>query len=255
MVVGTFGSFEKDGPTKLAEHSTLTAGIDTAKDKLDIAIVGQLSSLQVPNSLVGWQQMAAYLTKVGVGCVDIEATGGYEHGVRQHLEAEGFMVTLLQPLQVKSFAKLHLKRAKSDRIDAALIAACTAFLGDQGKITSAPRFNAWQAHLTFIEQIEDDIVRIKTRQEHTHNKRQRRINAADLRRLQARRTAEMDRLIKDLSRHADLARCYELVLSIPGIGPRTALAIILRIPELGQISREKAAALAGLTPFVQQSGK
>ena len=83
----------------------------------------------------------------------------------------------------------------------------------------------------------------------------RAIVLADIERLQARRTDELRRLIAALRSHADLARRFELVLSVSGIGERTALALVLRMPELGKLSREQAAALAGLAPFVQQSGR
>ena len=77
---------------------------------------------------------------------------------------------------------------------------------------------------------------------------------ADIARLKARRLAEMARIAKALRTHHDLARRLKLVLSIPGIGERTALALIVRMPELGRISREEAAALAGLAPFDDDSG-
>ena len=73
--------------------------------------------------------------------------------------------------------------------------------------------------------------------------------------MKARRTAQIRTIAKHLRGHADLAGRLELVLSIPGIGERTALALIIRMPELGQISREEAAALAGLAPFDDDSGK
>ena len=78
---------------------------------------------------------------------------------------------------------------------------------------------------------------------------------ADIKHLQARRNDERKRLIAVVRGHADLARRFTLVLSVPGIGERTALALVLRLPELGTVGREQAAALAGLAPFVRQSGR
>jgi transposase len=162
---------------------------------------------------------------------------------------------VLQPLQVKAFAKLHLRRAKNDRLDAILIAACTVALNARNAMPPDPRFDELGDHLTFIEQIEDDIARFKTRIEHISDKRRLRVVAADIARLETRRAAELKRLVAALRVHADLARRFDLVLTIPGIGERTTLALVIRMPELGQISREEAAALAGLAPFVHQSGK
>jgi transposase len=238
----------------MTKTSTGTAGIDTAKDKLDIAVHGQARHWQVENTLTGWRRLAAELVKTGVTKVGIEATGGYERGVVAHLRNEGFVVLVLQPIQVKAFARVHLRRAKNDALDAVLIAACTATL-DPPQIEPDARLMKLADDLTFVEQIEEDIARFKTRLEHIDEPRLRRLVVADIARLKARRTAELRRIARQLRLHPDLARRFDLVLSVPGIGERTALALIIRMPELGRISREQAAALAGLAPFDDDSGK
>lgn len=255
MVAGTLGSFDKDGSKKMTQSTTLTAGIDTSKDKLDVAIHGQAGRLTVENSPSGWKLLADHLRRASVVRVGIEATGGYERKVMRYLQREGFTVVLLQPLQVKAFAVMRLQRAKSDGIDAGLIAACTFLFDPPNKLPPDPRFDALTDQLTFIEQIEEDIARFKTRLEHVADKRLLRMVSADIKRLQTRRAAELKRLTASLRAHADLANRFDLVLSIPGIAERTALALVLRMPELGQLSREEAASLVGLAPFVHQSGK
>ena len=112
-----------------------------------------------------------------------------------------------------------------------------------------------KACLFALQQIEEDIARLKTRLEHIEDARLRRIVMADIACLKARRAAEMLRIVAALRCHNDLARRFELVQSVPGIGERTALALVIRMPELGRISREEAAALAGLAPFDHDSGK
>ncbi len=255
MVAGTLGSFDKDGSKKMTQSTTLTAGIDTSKDKLDVAIHGQAGRLTVENNPSGWELLADHLRRASVVRVGIEATGGYERKVMRYLQREGFTVVLLQPLQVKAFAVMRLQRAKSDGIDAGLIAACTFLFDPPNKLPPDPRFDALTDQLTFIEQIEEDIARFKTRLEHVADKRLLRMVSADIKRLQTRRAAELKRLMASLRAHADLANRFDLVLSIPGIAERTALALVLRMPELGQLSREEAASLVGLAPFVHQSGK
>ena len=232
-----------------------TAGIDTGKDRLDVAVHGGAGPFTVDNTPAGWHSLAARLAQDGVRRVGIEATGGYERGVARHLQGAGFSVVVLQPLQVRAFAKLHLRRAKSDRIDAVLIAACTHVLDPKETKAADPRLDALSDQLTFIEQVEADIARLKTRLEHIRDQRLRDIVTADIEHLRARRADELRRLIAALRGHADLTRRFELVLSVPGIGERTALALVLRMPELGEISREQAAALVGLAPFVRQSGR
>jgi len=237
----------------MSHITTLTAGIDTAKDKLDAAIHTTPFRLIVENRRPGWRRLATALTRAGASKVGIEATGGYERGIVAHLRASGFEVIVLQPLQVKAFARLHLRRAKNDALDAALIAACAAAVTPRDT-EHDPRILPLADELTFVEQIEEDITRAKTRLEHIADTRIQRLVQADIRRLEKRRDAELRRIVQALQAHDDLAMRLQLVLSVPGIGERTALAIVLRMPEIGQISREQAAALAGLAPFDDDSG-
>src|SRR5207344_205980 len=120
-------------------HTNITtAGIDTSKAKLDVAVHNRTERWQVANALPGWRALAASLAEAGVTRVGIEATGGYERGVVEHLRAAGFIVLVLQPIQVKAFGRVHLRRAKNDALDAELIAACTAAI-DQPRIALDPR--------------------------------------------------------------------------------------------------------------------
>lgn len=232
---------------------TLTAGIDTSKAKLDVAVHDRGERWQVANAASGWRSLTDHLTKAGVARVGIEASGGYERGVVAHLRAAGFTVLLLQPIQVRAYARVHLRRAKNDALDAALIAACAAAV-DPPKIEPDARLAELAGHLTFVEQIEEDIARLKVRLEHIDEPRLRRLVLADVARLKMRRAAELARIVRELRLHDDLAHRLDLVLSVPGIGERTAVALIVRMPELGRISREEAAALTGLAPFDDDSG-
>jgi transposase len=252
MVAGTHGSLNKAGSTKMTQISR-TAGIDTSKAKLDVAIHGGSESWQVANMLVGWQHLAGELGKAAVTRVGIEASGGYERGVVGYLRDRGFVVLVLQPIQVKAYARVHLRRAKSDKLDAVLIAACAATIA-QPRIAPDERLAKLAQHLTFIEQMEEDIARLKVRLEHVDDPRLRRMVLADIARLKARRSAELLRIATALRAYEDLARRLDLVLSVPGLGERTAIALIIRMPELGRISREEVAALAGVAPYDDDSG-
>ena len=238
----------------MTQTNIITAGIDTSKLKLDIAVHQRTERWQVANTEPGWRSLATNLAKAGVTRVGIEATGGYERGVVDHLRAAGFTVLVLQPIQVKAFGRVHLRRAKNDALDAVLIAACAATL-DPPRIVPDPRLAKLAGYLTFLEQTEEDIARFKTRLEHIDEPQLRRMVGSDIKRLKVRKAAQIRDIAKRLRAHNDLARRLDLVLSIPGIGERTALALIIRMPELGRISREEAAALAGLAPFDDDSGK
>ena len=253
MVAGTFGSRDKAGTTKMTIIST-TAGIDTSKAKLDIAVNGSHICWQVENTPAGWRRLATLFKDHAITRAGIEATGGYEQGVVAHLRDHGITVLLLQPVQVKAFGRVHLRRAKNDRLDAALIAECAAAM-DRPRLEPDKRLAELAHQLTFVEQIEEDIVRFKVRLEHINDKRLKRMVVSDLVRLKARRAAQLLRIANELKTHDDLARRLKLVQSVPGIGERTAIELIVRMPELGHVSREEAASLAGLAPFDDDSGK
>src|SRR5690349_1363691 len=103
-----------------------TAGIDTSKKSLDVATYPTSERLRVANARDGHQELVAWLSARKIKRVGIEASGGYERAVVEYLREHGFEVALLQPRQVHAFAIYKLRRAKNDRIDAALIAECAA---------------------------------------------------------------------------------------------------------------------------------
>lgn len=153
----------------------------------------------------------------------------------------------------KAYARVHLRWAKNDKLDAILIAARAASI-EQPRIRPDERLAKLAGLLTFVEQIEEDIVRFKTRLEQIEDPRLRRMVLVDIARLKARK-AELLRIATTLRAHDDLARRLALVLSVPGLGERTALALIVRMPELGRLTREEAASLASLAPYDDDSGK
>lgn len=254
MVEGTEGSHHKEGSTKMSKLSMVVAGIDVAKEQLDVAVHGCQQSWRVANTPEGFRELVCLMREQQVDRVGLEATGGYERDVAGFLRAEGFTVIVLQPRQVRAYAQLALRHAKTDRIDAVLIAAFTM---DHAIVREAPdpRLAAFAERLTWLEQIEEDMARIKIRLEHIRDGDARRICNADLARLKQRRAGTIAKLLIALRQHDDLATRLKLVLSVEGIGPRTAIALLIRMPELGRLSRGQAAALAGLAPFNNDSGK
>jgi transposase len=233
---------------------TRAAGIDTGKAMLDVALHAGIERLQVANDAAGHHRLSAWLREHRVERIGIEASGGYERRVVAGLRADGFTVIVLQPAQVRAYAGFLLQRAKNDTIDAALIAACTAAC-DTVRAAPDPRLEAFAERLTLIEQIEEDIARAKTRREGFKEARQHELVDHEIKRLKARRAQELKELTRELRRHDDLARRLDLIESVPGIGLRTALSLLVRLPELGTLSREQVTALAGLAPFDHDSGQ
>ena len=239
----------------MSNHTIVCAGIDTGKRKLDAAIGGTADPLQVANTPDGHMALSAWLRQHQVERVGVEATGGYEHTVVIRLRADGFTVIVFQPGQVRAYARFKLKRAKTDKIDAVLIAACAAAREeDEIHAPPDPRIAPFAEQLTMIEQITEDIARIKTRRENVRDDAIRQAWNNEIKRLGQQKRTRLKALIAAIRQHPDLAKTLDLIASVDSIGLPSAVAILVRMPEIGTISRQKVAALAGLAPYPDDSG-
>jgi transposase len=237
----------------MSKPTTLTAGIDTGKHKLDVALAGQREQLQFDNSADGHAALSSWLRDHRVRRVGIEASGGYEWAVVSALRRDGLVVIVFQPAQVRAYAKYRLQRAKNDKIDAALIAACAA---EAKKIHAPPdpRLAAFAGPLTLIEQLGEEVARFKTYREGSREPEARRFweqKIAEFKRLQAQK---LKQLVVAIRQYRDLGARLGLIASVDGIGLRTAVAILVRMPEIGRITREQASALVGVAPYDDDSG-
>jgi transposase len=236
------------------QSTTKIAGIDVGKSKLDGAVHGLEDAVQVDNAPAGYSELIAWLKAREVGRVGLEATGGYERKVRAALEIEGFEVVVHQPLEVRRFAQLKRRRAKTDRLDAQLIAAATA-QADTVRAAQDPRLAELAERLTAYEQITDQAAQLKTFLEHITQpdlveafRAQIKVTAA----LKARLALQ---ILQRIKAHDDLLARYRLLLSLPGFGPIVAASQLIRMPELGAMRRGQAAALIGVAPFARDSGQ
>jgi transposase len=237
----------------MANHTMVCAGIDSGKRKLDAAL-DNLLALQVDNTPAGHAVLVDWLRRHRVRRVGIEASGGYEQAAVAEMRHHGFVVIVFQPAQVRAYAMFHLQRAKNDKIDAALIAACTA-AAKKIHAPPDPRLAPFAEHLTMIDQIGDDIARLKNRIESCRAAAIRQGWKEEVKRCTKRKSAALKALIAAIRQHPDLAERLALINSIDGIGLPTAVAILVRMPEIGRLTREQVAALAGLAPFDDDSGE
>jgi transposase len=236
----------------MSNGNIVCAGIDTGKHKLDVALDSGRQRLQADNTPAGHRAMADWLRRHRVKRVGIEASGGYEQAVVAELRRRGLVVVVFQPAQVRAYAMFHLQRAKNDRIDAALIASCTAAVK---KIHAPPdpRIAALAEHLTMIDQIGEDVARLKNRLETCRDPRIQQAWKEEIVRLRQREKIELEGLVAAIRRHRDLAERLDLIDSVDGVGLPTAVAILVRMPEIGRLGRGEVAALAGLAPFDDDS--
>lgn len=236
------------------KSSTKVAGVDVGKAWLDVAAHGLDDEGRFANTTAGIGQLVGWLKERQVGRVGLEATGGYERSLRSALEAAGLEVVMHQPIEVRLFARLIRRRAKSDKLDAKLIAAATTRI-DTVRAASDPRLVELAERLTAYEQISDQLAQLKTFMEHVTLKELAaalRAQIASLTRLKARLLAAV---LQRLKAHDDLLARYRLLLSLPGHGPVVAATLTVRMPELGSMKRGQAAALIGVAPFDRDSGQ
>src|SRR5260370_13252015 len=190
------------------------AGIDVGKARLDVALWQSREVLSFTNDAAGHGQIIAFLERHGVRRVGLEASGSYEIEITQALRAAGFEVVVFQPVQVRAYAVFKLQRAKTDPIDARLIAACTAAVEEVRQPTDQ-RFLALAEHLTFIEQITEDLARAQTRRERYREPHLRELCQNEIKRLRALRRQDIAKLRKAVLAFEDLKIKFDLLLTIP----------------------------------------
>jgi transposase len=239
---------------KQRKSNTKIAGVDVCKPWLDVAVWGSQEVLRMDNTAAGLVELGAWLRAREVSRVGLEATGGYERALVAWLGSEGFEVVVHQPAEVRNFARFKRLKAKNDKIDAQLIAVATAQV-DAVKAANDPRLVELAERLTAYEQASDALARHKTTMEHLTLADLKAEAESERRRLTDRKKGLERDLIRRVKAEPELARRYGLLLSLPGVGPLIAAALVVRMPELGVMKRGQAASLLGVAPFDRDSGR
>lgn len=232
------------------------AGIDVAKHSLDIALLDaeqNCSSSTLASDEEGLKNLTGWLKTKGVRLVVLEATGGLEVGVMLTLEAEGLDVARINPQRVREFAKSLGWLAKTDRIDARLL----ALYGERVRPRPTPLTNEKHRRLRELvarrKQLVDARAKEKTRGHQCSDDLVRASILDLIAHLNAQirsMEAAIDKLVDD---EPDLAHKRRIVRSFGGVGPQSANAILAYLPELGIINHKKASALVGVAPFADDS--
>lgn len=236
------------------ERNTKIAGIDVGKRWLDVAIHGREGAWRFNNDETGHEQLVVWLAEQDVGRAGLEATAGYERQIRTRLEATGLEVVVHQPLEVRLYARLKRRKAKTDALDAALIAAATAQV-DAVRAAQDPRLVELAQRLTAYEQITDQAAALKTFMEHVDLPDLIQTLDEQIQSLSDLKARLADQILERIKACPDLLTRHRLLMSLPGVGPIVAASLLIRMPELGNLRRGQAAALLGVAPFDRQSGQ
>jgi len=237
------------------QMDTTVIGIDVAKDRLDVCVRPSGESFVVARTGAGIEDLAGRLSKLMPRVVAIEATGGFETVVAAGLAAAGVPVVVVNPAQVRAFAQALGKRAKTDPIDAAVIAHFAEATKAVPRVLPDAMTRLLADLVTRRRQIIDMMIAEGQRERRLTDKRLKK-SIARLRKALEKELAEIDGEIDDHMRGSALwVEKENLLASVPGVGPVTARTLIAELPELGSLDRRQIAALAGLAPWTRQSGK
>lgn len=235
-------------------EKTCFVGIDVSKDRLDVHVVPEGAAFAVARDGAGIKALAARLSALSCALVAVEATGGFETVVAAGLAAAGLPVAVVNPAQVRAFATALGKRAKTDPIDAAVIARFAAAT----KPAVRPLPDEATRLLADLVARRRQIVAMIGAERQREKRAPARVKKSIARLVKAleRELASLDGDIDDAVRGSPVWREKEdLLSSVPGIGPTIARGLIADLPELGQLTRRQIAALAGLAPWTRQSGQ
>jgi transposase len=229
-------------------------GIDVAKDHLDVHIRPTAEAFRVSHDEAGFAILLARLRSVTPTLVVLEASGGYEVTVAALLASAGLPVAVVNPRQIRDYARALGQLAKTDRLDARIIALFADAVRPVARPMPDEQAQALGELIARRRQLVDMLVAEQNRRRLLRDRRlQRHVDAHITWLEDALRRLDHD--LTTLVRSSPVWReADDLLRSVPGIGPVTACTLIADMPELGHLDRRRIAALAGLAPFARDSG-
>lgn len=233
---------------------SIVVGIDVSKDRLDVALRPAGEAFVVARDADGLEVLVSRLTTLAPALVALEATGGFETVAAATLAAAGLPVVIVNPAQIRAFARAIGQRAKTDPIDATVIARFAEATRPEPRPLPDTATRLLADLVTRRRQIIAMIGAERQREKRAPTRLRKSI--ARLLRALEKELAAVDGDIDDSVRGSPAWREQEdLLTSVPGVGPVIARTMLAELPELGTLNRRQVAALAGLTPFTRQSGQ
>ena len=232
----------------------IVAGIDVCKDRLDVHVAPSGQVLSVANSEQSIAALGRQLRRLGVARIGLEASGGYERAPVRGLSQAGFDVHVLAPVRIRALARALGRHAKTDPIDAAMIARY---------LLIAPAYKAHRPDPA-RERL-DELAGLRRQLVAERNKLVSRLDIACdplvrrmLGRMRLTMQANIARLDAEIASHiraTHLKARYDILIAVPGVGPVLAATLLCDLPELGHANPKQLASLVGVAPHARQSGK
>jgi transposase len=243
-----------EGKMAGTEKELVFVGIDVSKAMLDIGVRPSGERWQMENSLEGIGELSKKLGSLSPDLIVLEATGGYEMPAAATLASAGLPVAVINPRQVRDFVKSLGRLAKTDKIDANVLARFSEAIRPDPRPLPDDQIQQLQAVLARRRQIIEMIVAEKNRVRLAH----KRVIAGLMEHIAwlEKCLDELDKELHDLIKDSPIWREKDdLLQSVPGVGSVLSITFLAELPELGLLNRKKIAALVGVAPFNCDSGK
>lgn len=232
-----------------------TIGVDVSKDHLDVHRLADGAARRFANDKRGHRALIAWLAETPTNRVVFEPTGPYHRAIEHALGAAGVPFVKVNPRQARRFAEATGKLAKTDRLDAAILARMGALL----ELQARPAPSGIVLELKELYVAREALVKDRT----AARNRAKALTLSLLKRQNAQRLEQIDRQIAAveaailgiIEADASLADRFAILTSIPGVSNLTAFALLIEMPELGALEAGQAASLVGLAPIARQSGR
>lgn len=239
----------------MASTIAQSVGVDIAKDTFDVYLHPAGRVGRFANDARGRSALVAWLEGFAIARIAFEPTGAYHHALERRLAAAGLPLVKVDPRRARRFAEAIGRHAKTDAIDAAMLARFAALLEPPVRPVVSATVDAMKELHGARRALVKDRVAARNR-DHTHR-------SALLKRQVRARLRQIERQLAaiDAALHATLAADpalqarFDILVSIPGVGQTTALAVLVEMPELGTLEHKCAASLAGLAPMARDSGQ
>jgi transposase len=231
----------------------IIVGIDVSKESLDVAVVPSEMLKNFSNNETGCANLTAWLKTLQPTIIVMEATGGLEMMAASLMSAANLPVVIVNPRQVRNFAKALGKLAKTDAIDAIVIARFAQAVKPDIRPLKDEQTQILKALITRRKQ----LIEMMVAEQNRHGSSHRKLKAAILKNIDwlKKQLQEIDRDISTTITGSDLWReKEELLTSVKGVGPVVAASLICLLPELGTLDRKKISALVGVCPYNRDSG-
>ena len=232
-----------------------TFGIDVSKDTLGAYRLADRQHLQVANDRAGLRALTRWIGQDNPPLVVFEATGAYHRQLEAALSAADVSCAKVNPRQARRFAEATGRLAKTDRVDAAMLARMGAVLEIQAQTCRGESLHELKELMAARRALTKDKTAARARQKIITLTLLRRQIAARLKQIEAQ-LREIDAAIAEkVAQDEQLSRKCSILISIPGIAKTTAFTMLIEMPELGTLQGKQAASLAGLAPVSRQSGQ